>query len=626
MTHAVRGFGLAATLVLIFTGAVFSQASTASTSSTAAYVYVQIQGAEGAVYGFRASSSGQLSAISGSPFKPSGQIIGSNKYQFFTLGKDLLHSYGIASDGAIQSQLSQTSIFDYAGSVCGGGSTGENGAVLDHTGKYIYVMLDDGFRDNVSCGAYQTYIVDSDGAFSFDGDTEIRGPLATGSSYYDFGLPSVLGSETFAYSEFLYGGGPDNSALSGFRRESSGALQYTPDLHLTTPQVAGGYMPASPDASPVGNYVVLQLYPDDIAPPQLGSFTVDSQGNLSTNNASSNMPASAMIAPFTTFSPSGDLFVAYADNGGANGKGGIEIYKFNGAAPLTLYKTLLDGTGINQAAWDGSNHLYAISTSENKLYVFTVTATSVAETASISIGSPFKMVVVSGSEAVTGSATQFESPLLGVQNANTAVDGEVTIDTSGNTTVKITGQAASKTYTLQFCPATASSNRGPACFNVTTVTTDSSGSASSTVRFPQSGNWAGDFSLNDSGGNEIVETGLFPGVANETYFSTLLPESKTNGGAVAIFKGQNPLTSGSVSYTGGAVLVTVKGAAPDTGYQMDQTSGTDLDSSNSYALGTLNTDAAGNGSKSVQLMPSGGDMFNMEGGAGAGFVGGFSIP
>jgi hypothetical protein len=146
------------------------------------------------------------------------------------------------------------------------------------------------------------------------------------------------------------------------------------------------YSVEGPDASPTGNYVVLQLYPDGGNPPQLASYTVDSEGNISTTNTSSSMPTSALVDPYTTFSPSGNLFVAYEN--------GIEIYKFNGAAPLTLWQTLLIGHGIGQVAFDRSNHLYAV-TGDNKLYVFTVTSTSITETSSINIGFPFKMVVVS---------------------------------------------------------------------------------------------------------------------------------------------------------------------------------------------------------------------------------------
>jgi hypothetical protein len=91
------------------------------------------------------------------------------------------------------------------------------------------------------------------------------------------------------------------------------------------------------------------------------------------------------------------MFALYANAmDGVGGPGnGIEIYNFNGASPLTLYKRILTGTPIDQAAWDSSNHLYAISRSLNKLYVFTVTSTSVTQNSSISITNPLNMVVVS---------------------------------------------------------------------------------------------------------------------------------------------------------------------------------------------------------------------------------------
>jgi hypothetical protein len=48
-----------------------------------------------------------LSMIPRSPWKVTGAIIGGTPTKFFTMGQDNLHSYGIASDRAIQSQLSQ---------------------------------------------------------------------------------------------------------------------------------------------------------------------------------------------------------------------------------------------------------------------------------------------------------------------------------------------------------------------------------------------------------------------------------------------------------------------------------------------------------------------------------------
>jgi hypothetical protein len=387
MTHAVRGLGLVSCLVLVSTLAASCLAQSdrqadAAATSTAAYVYIQIQGPEGSVYGFRASSNGHLSAIPGSPFKPAGEIVGATPTKFFTLGEDLIHSYGIASDGAIESQLSQVPFGDYD-KQCGAQQSGSGGAVLDHTGKYIYVDFGCAAGDEL-----QTYLIHADGTFTYDGDADLP------QCFCGYGLPSILGNESFAYADDISG---HAAAPIGFRRESSGTLQLMQFNEKDPPLDGHDYFSVEgPDASPTGNYVILQLYPDGGEPVQLASYTVDAEGNISTTNTLSNMPTSANDQPLTTFSPSGDLFVAYSGYSGGtpNTPQRIEIYKFNGAAPLTLWRTLLSGVDVRQVAFDRSGHLYAIS-DEGRLYVFTVTSTSVTETSSIGIGSPFEMVVIS---------------------------------------------------------------------------------------------------------------------------------------------------------------------------------------------------------------------------------------
>jgi len=634
MPHTARGISLAATLALISRLTGIQSAQAQSTPSTSAHVYIQIQGPAGAVYGLNASSTGQLSTISGSPYKLGTQIIGSTKSQFVTLGHTLLHSYGVASNGAIQSQLSQIPVVNYAGSSCGGPQPSAAGALLDHTGKNVYVMIDpDG------CTAYQSYIINSDGSFTFNGDSELPQNLyGSDLESVTFGLPSILGAETYAYAEY----GKDSASgdkLVGFRRESSGALQSI-QFSETDPTPDPNFH--GPDASPTGNYIVVQLTPNGSTSEYLVSYTVDSHGNLSTTNTTRNMPITSLRADWntmsvdadrgnSTFSPAGNLFVLYGGGGTATSGtqyNGIEIYQFNGANPLTLHKKLLTGSPIDQVAWDSSNHLYAISNSDNKLYVFTVTSTSVTEDATWSINAPFKMVVVSTSSGTGSPASQYSDPLID-QSGSLTVGGQVTVDTSGNTTVKVTGQQAAKTYTLQFCPAFLGSNTPPACFNITTFSTDSSGNGSSKVMFPKSGDWAGEFSVKNSGGTAVVASGLFPNVSNESYLSTLLPESKTNGGAVTTSKTQDPLGNGSVSYSNGTLLFNVNGATPSTNYQINETEGPALYSSNTYAIGSFTTNGSGTGSASVDLATASsndGDMFNIEGGSGAGFIGGFSIP
>ncbi|HWE85691.1 MAG TPA: Ig-like domain-containing protein [Terracidiphilus sp.] len=389
MTHAVRGFGLAATLVFVSTLAVIPQAKAQS-----AYVYMQSQGPAGPVYGYSASSSGQLTAIPGSPFKPGTQIIGSNKAQFFTLGKTLIHSYAVGSNGAIGSQLSSIGFLNYSGSACGGGTNGFANGLLDHTGQYFYVELQNG--GDGSCAAYQTYKINTGGTFTFIGDTEKN--LVVGESD-SVDLPSILGNESFGYASEWIG---HYSSLIGFQRESSGMLQLI-QFGETDPTLSGSvYLSANPDGAPSGNYAVVQLYPDngggDSNPPQLGSYTVDSKGNISSTNTQSNMPTTAVSPVGSSFSPDGSLFAL-------NGEYGIEIYHFNGAAPLTLNTKLLNNTRVDQVAWDSSHHLYAYSSSTNKLYVFTVTSTSAIEDSSISVSSPWYMVVVSAAATTGGGCS-----------------------------------------------------------------------------------------------------------------------------------------------------------------------------------------------------------------------------
>jgi len=280
--------------------------------------------------------------------------------------------------------LEQNPYTDYPGGNCGAGSTADNIAVLDHTGKFVYIVLQTS-NEISGCAAVQSFNINSAGAFDAVGETVLNGSYLT--------LPSILGNESFAYAN------DNSSGTIGFTRESSGALEPL-QVHETDPTLSGGsYLSGLPDASPAGNYVALTLLNTVQDTTQLGSYTVDPEGNLTTTNTSSNMPTTALVVTGSTFSPSGNMYVLYGENGNySNGQqvpGGIEIYNFNGAAPLTLNTKLLTGTSINQVAWDKSNHLYAISWQSSMLYVFTVTPTSVTQDTAWSIGLPYKMVVVS---------------------------------------------------------------------------------------------------------------------------------------------------------------------------------------------------------------------------------------
>jgi len=391
MLSALRVSGIAGTLALVSS---FWSVQPVSSQTTQAHIYVQSMGPSGPVYGYTALSNGQYTLIPGSPFKPGTKIVGGTGTKFFTIGKTLLHSYSVGSNGALGSQLSQIGFFNYAGASCGS-STDPVGpqAVLDHTGKSVYVLLQGG--GNQLCSTYQTYNVNTDGSFIFNGDSEVS--LQSG-GYTT--LPSILGSETFGYADNFF---PFNNQVIDFRRESSGTLQYNGPLNPTF-SGSESYKAYRPDASPTENFVVVQEYLNDSGYPQLGSFSVGSNGALTSTNTSANMPQTNLNVTQTAFSPDGAFFAVAGDNGQNQPGSGLKFYRFNGASPLTLMNNTVTDP-VDQIAWDTSGHLYAVSTIENRLLIFTVTPQFVLGPTYFSIPSPVSVVAISSTSASCGETT-----------------------------------------------------------------------------------------------------------------------------------------------------------------------------------------------------------------------------
>jgi hypothetical protein len=71
--------------------------------------------------------------------------------------------------------------------------------------------------------------------------------------------------------------------------------------------------------------------------------------------------------------PSGKQLLA------VGGSTGLQVFHFNGASPITHDTGLLTSSYIDEIRWDNANHLYAISQTAKKLWVFTVTPTGVSQ-------------------------------------------------------------------------------------------------------------------------------------------------------------------------------------------------------------------------------------------------------
>jgi hypothetical protein len=382
---------------LFLTGHAFTQpTSTAAANAPAAYVYV---GTAKGINLYNAAPNGKLTLVSGSPFRTTGLMIGSNQKYFISLGTYWVRSYAVKSNGAIGAQVSQINTQNYSGGECGT----TNGAVLDHTGQFVYVLLNlppDG--DNI-CNAFQTFqIAPASGQLTFNGATSTDTKFAVTGAPPQRNLPTILANNKFAYAinDFRYSTRWNNQDIylngeSTFSRESNGTLEYLNSIRswVFPPPYNDDeeyeWFPVQVTADPT-NHLAVAIFPW-YHPPfgtrgsvQLASFTVDSEGMPTSTNTWENMPFPDVTANALNMSPDGKLLAV-------GGNGGLQVFHFNGGAPITRYSQILATGKVNWVRWDKAHHLYALNTN-GKLYVYTITPTSIAAAP----GSPYTVSGAAG--------------------------------------------------------------------------------------------------------------------------------------------------------------------------------------------------------------------------------------
>jgi hypothetical protein len=366
-------------IAILCTAMAFAPPSSAQTDEAApvtspvAYVYVSSSPSSGTyeINAYSAASTGKLTAVAGSPFSADVQFMAVNgKYLFGSNGTDI-YSFSISSAGAL-AQVASIDAEQFNNPPTSGGPTS---VILDHTGTSLYAGDFDaeGTGDN----AYESFSIDnSTGGLTYLGMTPvgatIGGPLA------------FIADNKYSYGSSCYEFYP---SIYGFERSSGGTLSVL-DINPSFPAASNGdfYCPSyslnvAPDAA--GHVAIaLQAYNSNWQPvgeAQLAVYTAGSSGNLTTTSTSSNMPATSVTSVTDIWpSPSGKMLAVA-------GTRGLQIFNFNGASPITKNTGLLTSDEINQVYWDNDNHLYALSESKGKLFVFTVTPTSHSEAA----GSPY---------------------------------------------------------------------------------------------------------------------------------------------------------------------------------------------------------------------------------------------
>ncbi len=360
----------------------FAQVTSTQTGSTiqdstsrsrVAFVYVSSSPSSNnrEINAFTAASNGTLTPVSGSPFQADVQSMALNgKYLFGTNGI-YIYSFSIASDGALK-QVASINAQQFNGYKCGGPVA----LFLDHTGATLYDEDYDG--DQCANTTYQFFSIGgSRGELSYFGVTSAASPA--------FEVPlSFIGNNVDSYGSTCYHFTP---SIFGFKRNSDQTLTHL-EINPPIPAAKKGdsYCPYLVTAGPT-NHMAISLQPLDgqswqpDGPPQLATYTADDSGNLTTKSTLSNMPKTAVgYVTDIWMSPSGKLLAVA-------GTAGLQVFYFNGSHPMKHYTGLLTRDEVDQLFWDQDNHLFAISRSAGKLFVFTITPTSCSQAP----GSPYRI-------------------------------------------------------------------------------------------------------------------------------------------------------------------------------------------------------------------------------------------
>jgi hypothetical protein len=239
---------------------------------------------------------------------------------------------------------------------------------LDHTGTWLYINSFDGAYYN-----YLSYNIDqSTGQLAFLNE-------AGGGPLNHAGL-SFIGNNEFAYSATC----AEFPMVFELQRASDGSITESgASAPLPTLPAGYSYCPWFAAADPT-DHVAIAVQPmhanGSVAGPyQLATYTADSSGNLTTTSTFQNMP-SVRVGGVSDYwmSPNGKALAVA-------GFGGLQVFHFNGANPITQFTGLLTSNAVWQIFWDNASHLYALSVLAGELYVFTVTEKGVRQAP----GSPY---------------------------------------------------------------------------------------------------------------------------------------------------------------------------------------------------------------------------------------------
>jgi hypothetical protein len=350
-----------------------------SNGQAAAYVYVA---GSTQISGYSAAATGQLTPILGLPIPASVSHLSTTSKTVFGPGTDNknIYSFNIGPGGLlVPGPVTDAQQFN------SNGCPGTLGPTqIDYSGKYLYsLVIDIDCANGVGTHVYP--ILKS-------------GALGTGIGWYTqiehAGPPNpirLLGTDQFAFVTGCSHDGDDFTPTTLIYHTGNtvfpGGLvpdgQYDEAPEPSDPQ--DFYCPAMLAGDPSNHlaYAFRKYYPSisELSTPYfLASYTVDTQGNFSTESNYTNMPA-ANIGTLSgmSISPSGTLLAVA-------GSYGFELFHFDGGSPITKIGSLVASDPVTELGWDKLDHLYVLT--KSSLYVYAATSTGVEPAP----GSPYSLL------------------------------------------------------------------------------------------------------------------------------------------------------------------------------------------------------------------------------------------
>lgn len=347
--------------------------NTVTGDGTAAFVYVSSAvsgGSQSQIEAYTADPNGTLTAVAGSPFAVNMVSLAVNANSLFGSDGTSVLSYAVGTDGSItESDSIDVKQYNNPENCSGGPSY----LFLDRTGSTLYDL---DYLSDCANNSYQASGVDaSSGKLSYLGMTAASTPVFQR-------IASFTGDNQFAVGASCYHNIPEVYIL---KRKSDGMLTLMTNLGSVAPLPSGGSYCTWWASGDGANHFAVSVTPIDGASgqqsgsPQLAVYTLDATGNATTTSTSLNMPAiTGNVVNELAVSPAGN-FVAVGEDYG------LQIFDFNGGNPITGGTGLLTTDPIDEVRWDNQNHVYALSMSTGKLYVFVVSSSG----ATAAAGSPY---------------------------------------------------------------------------------------------------------------------------------------------------------------------------------------------------------------------------------------------